>query len=88
MQTTLDCVKPSVPEVTVESTNSTILTDEHIDYLYEQSPHRILERQVEKHLEDIENEEIEIRRRYEDFLKYEKPSKSQEYIRVGKHNDN
>ena len=84
MQTTLDFTNPSVA-IDVEPKNSTLeMSDEHIEHLWEHSSEGIIAYQIEQHLAEEEGEAVEIKRRYEEFLKHEKPSKSQEYIRVGK----
>ena len=85
MQTTLDCpATASSTPVTVEPRNSTILSDEHIEYLYRNSSEAMLDIQIEQKLREEKQETDELRRRYEEFQQYDTPKKSQKYIRVGK----
>ena len=87
MQTTLDCNVPPV-DVDVTAKNTTILSDEHIEYLYQSSIEGIIANIIEQKLQEERNEADEIRRRYEDFKTYEKPQNKPQYIRVGKNANN
>ena len=88
MQTTLDCNNTSSVQVTVDAVRNSTLsyTDEHLDYLYEHfSSERSIQRQIEKKLEDEENERNDILDMDAFNRSYEKGSyKPVEYIRVGK----
>ena len=88
MQTTLDCNTTSTVEVNVDAVRNSTLdySEEHIDYLYEHfSSERCIQGQIEKHLEEEENEKLDILRGDEFNRSYEKNSfKPVEYIRVGK----
>ena len=87
MQTTLDAITTSTTSNVGTTVNKSSLdfSDAHIDYLYEHSFEGMLEFQIEKHLEEEDNHKVEILRSYEEFLKHEKPSKTQ-YVRVGRCN--
>ena len=83
MQTTIDCTKPSVP-IRVEVRN---YTDEHINYLFASSPEGLINHQIEKKLEEEENELKEIKEEFEylqQFKDFRPQPKPQEYVRVGK----
>lgn len=88
MQTTLDCNTTSTVQVNVDAVRNSTLkyTEEHIDYLYETSFERSIQKQIERKLEDEENERNDILDMDAFNRTYEKDSsyKPVEYIRVGK----
>lgn len=85
MQTTLNCPAISSAEVKVESQNSTILSDEHINYLYAHSFEGMIEEEISNHLSKEKDELDELRRRYDEFKQYDThQKKSQTYIRIGR----
>lgn len=87
MQTTLDCNTTSTVQVNVDAVRNSTLnySEEHIDYLYETSFERSIQKQIERKLEDEENERNDILDMDAFNRTYEKDSyKPVEYIRVGK----
>ena len=88
MQTTLDCpATASSTTVNVEPRNSTILSDEHIEYLYAHSFEGMIEEQIKNHLSEEKDELNELKEEYEylqQFKEFQPKRKPQKYIRVGK----
>ena len=85
MQTTLDCISTSSEPAGKTTLN---YSDDYIEYLYRNfSLQGQQDAQIEAYLKAEKEETDEIKRRYEEFIKSEKSSKSQKYIRVGRHND-
>ena len=87
MQTTLDCPATSSVAIDVEPRNTTlIISDAHIDYLYEHfSSERSIDKQIEKHLAEEEIEKVELLEKDRFNRSYERNEpKPTEYIRVGK----
>ena len=85
MQTTLDNICTSS-----ESVENTTLnyTDEYLEYLYSFSEDAIDEYRIKEHLKEEKAEMDDIKRRYEEFRRFESEGSSKpQYIRVGKHND-
>ena len=88
MQTTLDCpATASSTQVNVEPRNSTILSDEHIEYLYAHSFEGMMEKEIQNYLSEEKDELNELKEEFEylqQFKEFRPKRKSQKYIRVGK----
>lgn len=90
MQTTLDTINTSSSSeqiLVTETQQDTSISDEYLNYLWEHFSYEgMIAYQIERYIEEEENEKVEQERRVESFLKHEKPQfKPQTYIRVGKH---
>jgi len=90
MQSTLDMQNTNHAEkVDVTFNRSTlILSDDHLDYLYRNSPEFQLKQQIEDHKlqEKAEMEELKDEFEYLQQFPEFRPKSDNEIIRVGKHN--
>ena len=87
MQTTLECVTPATP-IEVTKCNSTIVSEEHREYLYRTfCPSFLEEEQINDHLLEEKAEEEKLKEEFEylqQFEEFRPKRKPQTYIRVGK----
>ena len=89
MQTTLDTVYSSIPNVNVTQGNTTlILSEEHREHLYRTFCQSFLEEeQINNHILQEKAEEEDIKEQFEylqQFKEFQPKRKPQEYIRVGR----